>query len=108
MFMRLNFKHKQYLAGDFGMTKRQLVEILARKNNISRPQAEAFLHSLTETIIKNVSNKQKVSITGFGVFDLGKRAARHGVDPRTQADIHIPAMKMPRFRAGKHFKEAVR
>ena len=90
------------------MTKRELVEYLAKKNNLSKHEAEAFLLSLTEIIMKKVAKKQKVSITGFGVFDLGKRAARHGVDPRTQEDINIPAMKMPRFRAGKRFKEAVR
>jgi len=90
------------------MTKRELVEVLARKNKISKRQAEAFLASLTDVITDTVKKKQKVSITGFGVFDLGKRAARRGVDPRTQAEIKIPEMKMPRFRAGKRLKDAVR
>ena len=90
------------------MTKRELVEVLAQKNKISKRQAEAFLTSLTNTITETVKKKQKVSITGFGVFDLGKRAARRGVDPRTQAEIKIPEMKMPRFRAGKRLKDAVR
>lgn len=90
------------------MTKRELIEKLARKNNISKRQAEAFLLSFTDLVTETVQKKQKVSITGFGVFDLGKRAARRGVDPRTQAEIKIPEMKMPRFRAGKRLKEAVR
>jgi len=90
------------------MTKRELIENLAKKNNLSKRKAEAFLNSFADTVMDNVSKNQKVSVTGFGVFDLGKRAARRGVDPRTQAEIKIPAMKMPRFRAGKRFKEAVR
>lgn len=90
------------------MTKRELVEKLAKKNNISKRKAEAFLNSFSNLVMETVSKNQKVSVTGFGVFDLGKRAARRGVDPRTQAEIKIPAMKMPRFRAGKRFKESVR
>lgn len=90
------------------MTKRQLVESLAKNTGFSKRQVENFLQTFTKTVIDEVSKGGKVSITGFGVFDLGKRAARRGVDPRTQAEIKIPAMKMPRFRAGKKLKESVR
>lgn len=90
------------------MTKRQLVETLAKKTGLGKRQVENFLLTLANTVGETVSKGEKVSITGFGVFDLGKRAARRGVDPRTQAEIKIPAMKMPRFRAGKRLKEAVR
>ncbi len=90
------------------MTKRQLVESLAKNTGLSKRQVETFLQTFTKTVIEEVSKGGKVSITGFGVFDLGKRAARRGVDPRTQAEIKIPAMKMPRFRAGKKLKESDR
>ena len=90
------------------MTKRELIEALARKNKVSKRQAEAWLHNFTDIVTEQVKKHSKVSITGFGVFDLGKRAARRGVDPRTQAEIKIPAMPMPRFRAGKRLKDAVR
>lgn len=90
------------------MTKRQLVEALSKQTGLSKRQVEGFLQALTKTVIEKVSKGEKVSITGFGVFDLGKRAARRGVDPRTQAEIKIPAMKMPRFRAGKKLKDSVR
>lgn len=90
------------------MTKRQLVETMAKRLKISKTQSESFINHFTEVVVEKVSKGEKVSITGFGVFDLGKRAARRGVDPRTQAEIKIPAMKMPRFRAGKNLKNAVR
>lgn len=90
------------------MTKRELIETLAQETGTSKRQAENFVNTLADTVIDTVSNGEKVSITGFGVFDLGERAARRGVDPRTQEDIQIPSMKMPRFRAGKRFKETVR
>ncbi len=90
------------------MTKRQLIEELAKRVKISKRQAEHFLAEFTDVVGQRIAKGEKVSVTGFGVFDLGKRAARRGVDPRTQAEIKIPAMKMPRFRAGKRLKEAVR
>ncbi|MBI4101219.1 HU family DNA-binding protein [Candidatus Microgenomates bacterium] len=90
------------------MTKREFVEELAKRTSMSKRQVEGFLQHFTQVVSEKVSKGQKVSVTGFGVFDLGKRAARRGVDPRTQAEIKIPAMKMPRFRAGKRLKEAVR
>lgn len=90
------------------MTKRELVDVLSRKTGMSKRQTEEYLVTLTDIITEKVAKGEKVSITGFGVFDLGKRAARRGVDPRTQKEIHIPAMKMPRFRAGKRLKESVR
>jgi DNA-binding protein HU-beta len=90
------------------MTKRQLVETLSKKTGLGKRQVENFLQTLASTVGDTISKGEKVSITGFGVFDLGSRAARRGVDPRTQAEIKIPAMKMPRFRAGKRLKEAVR
>jgi DNA-binding protein HU-beta len=90
------------------MTKRELINELAKRVKISKRQVVSFLDALTDVVSDQVSKGKKVSITGFGVFDLGKRAARRGVDPRTQAEIKIPAMRMPRFRAGKRLKEAVR
>lgn len=90
------------------MTKRELINVLAAKQSVSKRQAEEWLDSFTGVVTDCVSRGEKVSVTGFGVFDLGKRAARRGVDPRTQAEIQIPAMNLPRFRAGKRFKEAVR
>lgn len=90
------------------MTKRELVDVLAKRMNTSKREAEEWLETFTDVVVENVSDGEKVSITGFGVFDLGKRAARRGVDPRTQEEIHIPQMPMPRFRVGKRFKEAVR
>lgn len=90
------------------MTKRALLENLAKKTNMSKRQAEQFLNAFTKTVADSISKGEKVSVTGFGVFDLGKRAARRGVDPRTQAEISIPQMNMPRFRAGKRLKDAVR
>jgi DNA-binding protein HU-beta len=90
------------------MTKHELIETLARETQMTKRQVETVLVKLTEIVGRTVKDKQKVSITGFGTFDLGKRAARRGVNPQTGAEIQIPEMPMPRFRAGKRLKELVR
>ena len=90
------------------MTKQKLIETLARDTHLSKREVETVLGSLTSTVGSTIKKGEKVSITGFGTFDLGKRAARRGVNPQTGAEIHIPEMPMPRFRAGKRLKDVVR
>lgn len=90
------------------MTKQKLIETLSRSTRLSKREIETVLGSLTTIIGTTIKQGEKVSITGFGTFDLGKRAARRGVNPQTGAEIHIPEMPMPRFRAGKRLKEVVR
>lgn len=90
------------------MTKQQLIERLATETNMTKRHTEKMLSALVDIIETTVSKGEKVAITGFGTFDLGKRAARRGVNPQTGAEIQIPEMAMPRFRAGKRLKETIR
>ncbi len=90
------------------MTKQELVETLSKEAQLSKRQIEQVLLKLATIVGREIKKGGKVQITGFGTFDLGKRAARRGVNPQTGADIKIPAMTMPRFRAGKRLKETVR
>ncbi|HVE81125.1 MAG TPA: HU family DNA-binding protein [Candidatus Dormibacteraeota bacterium] len=90
------------------MTKQKLVETLSRETKLSKREVENVLAIFTDIVSRTIKKGEKVSITGFGTFDLGKRAARRGVNPQTGKDIRIPQMPMPRFRAGKRLKEGVR
>ena len=90
------------------MTKQKLIDTLARDSRLTKREVETVLSKLTQIVGQTIKRGEKVSITGFGTFDLGKRAARRGVNPQTGAEIHIPEMAMPRFRAGKRLKEVVR
>ena len=90
------------------MTKHRLIDTLAAELKVSRRTAEEFLNSFVGVVERTVKSGEKVSVTGFGTFDRGKRAARRGVNPQTGAEIRIPEMPMPRFRAGKRFKETLR
>ena len=90
------------------MTKQKLIETLADETKMTTREVEGVLLTLVDIVGRTIKKGEKVSITGFGTFDLGKRAARRGVNPQTHAEITIPEMPMPRFRAGKRLKEIVR
>ena len=90
------------------MTKRELIEELASSANITKREAERVVEKLSVIIMSEVKHGQKVNITGFGTFYLGKRAARAGVNPMTGEKIGIPKVMMPKFRAGSRFKGMVR
>ena len=90
------------------MTKQELVNTLSKETEYSKKEVESFLLKFTNIVSEKISRGEKVAITGFCTFDLGKRASRRGRNPQNGDFITIPEMKMPRFRAGKRLKEAVR
>jgi DNA-binding protein HU-beta len=90
------------------MTKDELIEAIASKCACSKKAAAECLEGTLETITKAMQKGDKVVLTGFGAFQVSKRAARRGVNPKTGAKIQIPAMKVPKFKAGKGLKDAVR
>jgi DNA-binding protein HU-beta len=90
------------------MTNQQLLDHLAEKTHMPRRDVLKVMKTFTETTMTRVSKGEKVGLTGFGVFYLGKRGERNGRNPQSGELIRIPAMPMPGFRAGKSFKEKVR
>ena len=89
------------------MNKAQLVEKIASEVQMTKAQTETVLDQCIETIKKTVSKGDDVKLVGFGTFSRGKRKARTGRNPQTGAAITIPASKVPKFKAGKEFKESV-
>ena len=90
------------------MTKDQIIDAIANKTGLSKKQTDEVIESLLETITKALQKGDKVAFTGFGAFVISNRKARQGVNPKTGAKPQIPAMKVPKFRAGKALKEAVK
>lgn len=90
------------------MTKRELIAGVAEKTGKSKKEVEALITVMIDLIGEEIKKGNKVSITSFGTFYLGKIAKRRGRDPQTGKEITIPDMKIPRFRAGKGLKENVR
>lgn len=89
------------------MTQQKFIETLASETGYSQKDVRKFIDTFTAIVTRTVKGGEKVAVTGFGTFDLGKRASRRGRNPQTGEIIHIPEMKMPRFRAGKTLKSAV-
>jgi DNA-binding protein HU-beta len=90
------------------MTKRELIAAVAEKTGKSKKEVEMIISVIVDSIKDEIKAGNKVSITSFGTFYLGKIAKRRGRDPQTGKEITIPDMKIPRFRAGKGLKENVR
>jgi DNA-binding protein HU-beta len=89
------------------MNKSDLVDAIATASDISKASAARAVDAFVGFIVNSVSKDARVSLIGFGTFERSKRAARKGRNPQTGAIIDIPAAKLPRFKAGKAFKDAV-
>ena len=89
------------------MTKAELVGTMASNAGISKTAAEKALKAFTESVTTALKKGDKVSLVGFGSFEVSKRSARKGRNPRTGTEIKIKASKLPRFRPGRSLKVAV-
>jgi DNA-binding protein HU-beta len=89
------------------MNKGELVEAIASKADVTKKDADAILTAVLDTILETVASGEKVSLVGFGTFEVRDRQAREGRNPATGATIQIPATRVPAFSAGKQFKESV-
>ena len=89
------------------MNKAQLIEKLAHKTNMTKVQTESLMDAYFEIIQKTVSKGEEVKIVGFGTFSVAHRGARKGRNPKTGQSVEIPRSKVPRFKAGKEFKDAL-
>ena len=90
------------------MNRRELLEaVLNNKElkHITKKDADRIITATFETIKKTVKKGEDVSLVGFGTWVRAKRAARTGVNPATGEKIKIPAKKVPKFRAGKAWKD---
>jgi DNA-binding protein HU-beta len=90
------------------MNKAQLIEAVAKTTKMTKVDAESVLNCALETIKKSVKKGEDVTLIGFGTFTKSKRKARAGRNPQTGKEIKIPAMTVPKFRAGREFKDAVK
>ncbi|NDJ19939.1 HU family DNA-binding protein [Myxacorys almedinensis] len=89
------------------MNKGELIDAIADKANVTKKEADAVLSAIIDTILDTVSTGDKVSLVGFGTFEVRDRQAREGRNPQTGDAIQIPATRVPAFSAGKLFKERV-
>ena len=89
------------------MTKADLIEKVAKDTKLTKKDSEKALNAVIGAISGALSKGDKVSLVGFGSFEVRKREARKGRNPQTGAEIKISARKVPVFRAGKALKDSV-
>ena len=90
------------------MNKTELVSSIAEKAGLTKKDAEQAVTAFVETITEALKADDKVALVGFGTFEVRERSERTGLNPRTKEKITIPATKVPAFKAGKAFKDAVK
>lgn len=89
------------------MNKSELIAKIAENGNMQKKEAEIALNAFKKSVMEALEMGEKVQLVGFGTFEVRERAAREGRNPRTKEVIHIPASKVPVFKAGKEFKTMV-
>jgi integration host factor subunit beta len=89
------------------MTKAELVDQVADKVDLTKKQTEVIVNILFNSITEALSQGDKVELRGFGSFRIRRRNPREGRNPKTGDAVHIPAKRVPFFKAGKELREMV-
>ncbi|SRR5258708_625882 len=89
------------------MKKSEFVAAVAKEAGITRVQADKVVNAALDVVSKALKSGDKVTLTGFGTFEVRERAARAGMNIRTKQKIRIPASKRPVFSAGAVLKGIV-
>ena len=89
------------------MNKAELINAVAEQADVSKKDVEAVISATLDAITAALQEGDKVQLVGFGSFEVKKRAARMGRNPKTKESIEIPASVVPVFKAGKALKDSV-
>lgn len=90
------------------MNKGELIDAVAKTTGQSNAASKAAVDAVFEVITKALKKKDSVVVVGFGTFQVTKRSARTGRNPKTGETIKIKAQNSPKFKAGKTLKDAVK
>ncbi len=89
------------------MNKTQLVDALSAAEDLPKAKAASVVDAFFDTLTATMAAGEQVAIAGFGIFNVKKRPARVGRNPRTGGDLQIPEATVVGFKAGKALKDAV-
>ena len=91
------------------MNKADLINTISEKSNVSRKEVEAVLDAFEDVTIEAIKGGDEVTLTGFISIAARQRSARMGVNPQNPSEkIQIPAVVVPKFKAGKALKDALK
>jgi len=93
--------------GELRMTKAELVEKVSGQINLTKKQTEVVVNTVFQSITDSLSDGKKVELRGFGSFRIRERNARVGRNPKSGAQVDVPAKRVPFFKAGKELRELV-
>jgi len=89
------------------MNKKELIAALAAKTGSTKADGDRNVLALIEIISSTLKKGGKITLSGFGIFEVRERAARIGRNPRTGETLKIKAAKVPAFKAGATLKAAL-
>jgi DNA-binding protein HU-beta len=89
------------------MTKAELVDAVAKKADLTKAAAEKAVGAFISAVSDALKKGDKVTLVGFGTYEVAERKARTGRNPQTGKEIKIAAAKVPKFRPGKALKDAI-
>jgi len=90
------------------MNKADIINKVHEELGITKADAERAVETIMSNIVETLAAGQEVSIAGLGIFSAKMRNARTARNPRTGEPIEVPAMRVPKFRAAKALKDAVK
>ncbi|MDR1746526.1 MAG: HU family DNA-binding protein [Tannerella sp.] len=90
------------------MNKTEFISAVAEKAGLSKVVGKKAVDAVIKTVKEELTKGEKVSILGFGAFQVTKKAARKGINPKTKKPINIPAHKVVKFKAGADLSKAVK
>jgi len=90
------------------MNRSELINSLSEETAFSKKDIARVIAAFERIVKRTLEKGSKVSMTGFGTFLVSHRPSRKGINPATKERINLPAISIPRFKAGKALKELVR
>lgn len=89
------------------MNKKELIDIVSQKKDLTKKDAESLVDTVFDTMIESILDGDKVLISGFGTFKVNHRKERKGVSPKTKEIMTIPASKTVSFKPSNRLKDAM-
>jgi len=89
------------------MNKAELVEEVTNRTGLTKKASREAVDAIASVITDALAREEKVTLVGFGTFEVMERKARTGRNPQTGEEIQIPARKVPRFKPGKGLREVI-
>ncbi len=90
------------------MNKTELIDALSKETTYSKTDVSRVLDALARIVKRTLKKGDKLQWSGFGTFVISRRPERNGINPKTKERIRLPEALVPKFKAGKQFKEEVR